>query len=623
MGNKDERLKDDKIIGERFLCNRLKFIEQILIIFSVILAFLTAAGIDKRREIVTYFFPIGIVIAADIVCIIVWIWLIKKKNIHIFDSITIIQIFHENKWCLFVLLYTFFVRILQFSNISRWDANAYYSQLITGCNNFDFTMRSFIRGFSVASHPTFGYLGLLGIGEFLASGKSVGMIASNMMLTVLIMYCVFRIFEKLLPEADKRYIALATCIISSIPVFLGTFSYCNPDMGVALFSLFMIYFFLYNKRILMFFAMFLTMTSKETGVLMVGGFAIGVFLWRVVKYKDKLSGKIRFAFKEPLCSVTAILGVVGVLGLILYLARGGYIWSIRSESKPEFSTVTFIPEFIWNNLKQFFIFNFNWISTLILFFCCLLIFIKKRNFCFVEKNSNNSVIAGLLGGYLFSVLFFCFYITFTLPRYHIIIDIIWTILMLLVVGKCIIQRRIRNVMLSIFCIVLLLQSYVTIDPLSVYAFMEHSTGNGVILTTQHKREGLEVINSGDYSVYNHQYTYKDEAFDQILREVGYDEDMDILCFVPGELIVKNVSWDKLKRKRTYSSSENTIPLNIVDGEAVYNSAYHKKAVYIYIPQSGGDRERELEHLHWYYDFLYKGSVEMSGGVMYYWVCERI
>lgn len=623
MRNKVERLEVGKSVRGRFLYDWVKSIEQILLILSVMLAFLTAASIDKRKEISTYFFPIGMVVIADIVCCIGWIWVIKGKNKHMFECKTIIRVFRQNKWCLFVLLYTFFVRILQFGNIARWDANAYYTQLIAGCNNYDFTLQSFLKGFSVANHPTFGYLGLLGIGEFLASGKSVGMISINMVLTILSMYCVYGIFDKLLPEADKKYTALATCIISSLPVFLGTFSYCNPDMGVALFSLFMIYFFLCNKRILMFFAMFLTITSKETGVLMVGGFAAGVFVWRVVKYKGKLSEKIIFALKEPLCSITASFGVIGALGLILYLARGGYVWSIQSESKPEFSTVTFIPEFIWNNIKQFFIFNFNWISTLILLFCCVFVILLKKNHFFLKENHDNSAVAGMLGGYLFSVLFFSFYITFTLPRYHIIIDIIWAILMLLMVGKYITLKKIRNFMLSLYCIVLLLQAYITIDPLSVYAFMEHNTGNGVILTTQHKREGLEVINTGDYSVYNHQYTYKDEAFDQILREVGYDENMDILCFAPGELIIKDVSWDKKSMRRTYSSSEDTVPLNIVDGETVYNSAYHQKAVYIYIPQSGGDQEREVDHLHWYYDFLYKGSVEVSGGIMYYWVCERL
>lgn len=529
------------------------------------------------------------------------------------------------KWLSFVILYTVGIRIVQIGDIQRWDASAYYIAAIRiGCDSFDFTLGSFLKEFSVASHMTWAYMGILGIGEFLFEGSIAAVQTINLILTVICVYCLYHIMNRLLPGNDKKYTALCVCILSSLPVFAGTFSYCNPDMGVAIFFIFMLFCYIRKKWILMFFCMLCTVASKETGILLVGGFTAGVFVWRLKNGEGNPLQRIRYAMEDPLCQEAVAAGICVLAVAAAFLISGGRIWSLQSESKAEFSTVTVIPSFIWNNIKQFFGLNFNWICTGITVFCIGKAVWERKKKRLVRKQSKRpELAAGILGAFLANILFYCLYITFTLARYHVIIDIMWYMLMLFCVGKYVDRVKLRNLLLSLYTVLLICQAYVTVDPVSIMAFIPHDTGSGVILTTQHSREDLLSITSGDYSVYNHQYNYTSEALEQILRDVDYYEGMDILSFTPTELQIDGILWDQLNEELTYENRRMAIPLNVINGSEVYRIRKGRKAVYIFYSQNGENNEENMEHLHWYYDFYYRGEVKVQyGGTFYYWVGRR-
>ena len=230
---------------------------------------------------------------------------------------------------------------------------------------------------------------------------------------------------------------------------------------------------------------------------------------------------------------------------------------------------------------------------------------------------------GLLGAFLVNILFYCLYITFTLARYHIIIDILWNMLMLFCIGRYMDRMKLRNLVVSLYAVCLICQAYVTVDPVSRLAFISHDTGGGTILTTQHPREDLLAITTGDYSVYNHQYNYAAEAIEYILRDVDYYEGMDILSFMPAEMQINGILWDEQREEITYASGSTTIPLNIINGNEVYQVESGTEAVYIYYSQNGENQEENMEHLRWYYDFYYRGEVKIQyGGTFYYWVGRR-
>ena len=594
---------------------------QLLILVLPILFFLTSAVISKwtKGQAEGFLGSIITVLILDGIYAVCWgIWLAQRMD---FSSRRKKQ---GRRWLLVVLLYTIGIRMVQIGDIQRWDASAYYIAIRNGCDSFIFTLGSFLKGFSVASHPTWGYLGILGIGEFLFEGRVEAVQFINLLLTVLCVYCLYCIMEKLLPEKDDKFIALSVIVLSSLPVFAGTFSYCNPDMGVAFFSIFMIFCYIRKKWILLLFCILGAVTSKETGVLAVAGFAAGVFLCRLKRGNGNLLQKVRYAMEDYLCREVLVVGICGLAAVAVYLANGGGIWNLQSESKAEFSTFRVIPSFIWNNMKQFFLLNFNWISTLLAAGCVgKAVWEKKRKGIDRAPFQYPELAMGLLGAFLVNILFYCLYITFTLARYHIIIDILWNMLMLLCIGRYMDRFKLRNLILSVYAVCLVCQAYVTVDPVSKAAFITHDTDGGTILTTQHPREDLLAITTGDYSVYNHQYNYAAEAIEQILRDVDYHEGMNILSFTPTEMQINGILWDERKDELTYDSSSTTIPLGVMHGSEVYRTESGSEAVYIFYSQNGENPEENMEHLNWYYDFYYRGEVKIQyGGTFYYWVGRR-
>lgn len=594
---------------------------QLLILVLPILFFLTSAVISKwtKGQAEGFLGSIITVLILDGIYAVCWgIWLAQRMD---FSSRRKKQ---GRRWLFVVLLYTIGIRMVQIGDIQRWDASAYYIAIRNGCDSFIFTLGSFLKGFSVASHPTWGYLGILGIGEFLFEGRVEAVQFINLILTVLCVYCLYCIMEKLLPEKDDKFIALSVIVLSSLPAFAGTFSYCNPDMGVSFFSIFMIFCYIRKKWILLLFCILGAVTSKETGVLAVAGFAAGVFLCRLKSGNGNLLQKVRYAMEDYLCREVLVVGICGLAAVTVYLANGGGIWNLQSESKAEFSTFRVIPSFIWNNMKQFFLLNFNWISTLLAAGCVgKTVWEKKRKGIDRAPFQYPELAMGLLGAFLVNILFYCLYITFTLARYHIIIDILWNMLMLFCIGRYMDRYKLRNLILSVYAVCLVCQAYVTVDPVSKAAFITHDTDGGTILTTQHPREDLLAITTGDYSVYNHQYNYAAEAIEQILRDVDYHEGMNILSFTPTEMQINGILWDERKDELTYDSSRTTIPLGVMHGSEVYRTESGSEAVYIFYSQNGENPEENMEHLNWYYDFYYRGEVKIQyGGTFYYWVGRR-
>lgn len=615
-------MEQGKLKGKsRMFEKKMDWAWQLLFIFLPVLLFLTSAVISKwtKGQAEDFSGSIITVLILDGIYLICWgIWLAQRMEL------VSQRKRRGRKWLLVVLLYTVGIRMVQIGDIQRWDASAYYIAIRNGCESFSFTLGSFLEGFSVASHPTWGYLGILGIGEFLFEGRVEAVQFINLLLTVLCVYCLYCIMEKLLPEKDDKFIALSVIVLSSLPVFAGTFSYCNPDMGVAFFSIIMIFCYIRKKWILLLFCILGAVTSKETGVLAVAGFAAGVFLCRLKNGNGNLLQKVRYALEDYLCREVLIVGICGLAAVTVYLANGGGIWNLQSESKAEFSTIRVIPSFIWNNMKQFFLLNFNWISTLLVAGCMgKAVWEKKRTGINRTSFPYPELTAGILGAFLVNILFYCLYITFTLARYHIIIDILWNMLMLFCIGRYMDRFKLRNLIVSVYAVCLVCQAYMTVDPVSKAAFITHDTDGGTILTTQHPREDLLAITTGDYSVYNHQYNYAAEAIEQILRDVDYHEGMNILSFTPAEMQINGILWDVQKDELTYDSSRTTISLKVIHGSEVYRTESGSEAVYIFYSQNGENSEENMEHLNWYYDFYYCGEVKIQyGGTFYYWVGRR-
>ena len=605
-----------------------RLFSQILVILSVIGLFLSAACIDKRAVWQQYagaFICTGIL---DVLVLAGWGWIFfsavaREGNILNFAR-DIRAKFLQIPGIVIVLSFCTVTRMVQFSDTPKWDALIYYNVLTQACRNFNFTFSRYWNDFSLAAHPTRGYASLLAIGEFLFTGEYVGIILVNLILSLLAAICTYRILEKVLPKTAWSYLTLGTCFIFSTPMFLGTFSYFQPDGGLSYFFIFILYCFLFRKNILMFFSILLLIQTKEVGILILAATVFGVFLCKLCWGKeDTLKERFLSFLKSPLGILCVAGAVFGLIFIPVILYRGVSFWSYGQNEVSEYmSTFTFIPEYIALRLKSIFLLNFNWLIwgfNFILFFLSLW---KRKRYSYTQK----ILLCVALLSALILIMFYCGYITFLLPRYHVMIEFLAGFIFVILLRKSGLKLRVRNLGALLFGCILLVQAYVTIDPVSLSVFRNYPTGNGKIISECIYNPLLQK----DYSVYNHQFNYLDRAYDRILRDVDYHQGMDVWVWTNDtntQIWTGGFVWDTEKQKRTLVSNENTIEIRGFarqDEEVGLELQLNREAVFLLIPQFGITEEYAEDFLNSYYEIRYKGNVNIPlGGTVSYYVCDLI
>ena len=605
-----------------------KMWEELCIVATVIFAFMTAACINKWKIMGSHMAAYLITLFADIVLAGGWSWKIcnaalrqkKAENERGKDTIGIAVI----------LAYCTLVRIVQLKDMPRWDALQYYNMLRNACRNFDFSITSFLDNFIFAAHPTLGFAGVTAIGEFLMPDKYQGVLVVWLVVTGVAAICAYRIFQKILFKCSRVYHVAATCVLMTTPIVLGTFSYYQPDMGLICFFLFLLYSYLYRKNLLMFFSIVLILMTKEIGIVALAGFGIGLLLGRILfrEKKESVKNALCCFFKEPLGISGIIAFVLLVAYFLMFIFRGGSIWNygdagFRLESG-----------FIWHKCKQYFVLNFAWIiwgGNLIL---GLLKFpvLRKRVGCLVAYKD---IVLSILFTAAAQMLFLSVYFTFAFPRYQELIDLCGVLLFLIQVGGFSFMGEDseknfeRYNLKKVLCIVVLggtffIESYVTIDPLSLLTFKNKNTGKMPMIMEDYNRNILQA----DFSVYNHQHNYFTALYNHILAEVAYHEGMDLIVWSnPGsyEILEDTYYWDIKKRQITLHSEGNTLIKGYVQ-EQINDVpiVFQKEAVFIGIPQLGIEEESAEKFLTKHYEIRYKGNVSVGmAGEAFFYVCDLI
>lgn len=588
---------------------------EIFIIISVVDLFMLTACIDKIELADQKVFIYAGTFMAATMCMVYW----GQHSLRIFAS------WRKNRWKIdigacFVFFFSILCRMPQLADHPRWDAWSYYKMFMKACENFNFTFAQFVREFSLAGHPTLGYAGVLAIGEFLFPGQYFGIILVNLILAAITYWCLYKILQKVLPNAGTCYWVLAVCTASVLPLTLGTFSYFQPDMGIVYFFIMTLYCFLYKKQILMLFSLCLLALSKEIGCLAAAGFILGIFIYTMGRKKGGgLMRRVLIFLKQPLGYISLIGGAGFILYLFLFRSVGGQNWSYQAGEFENFATFRFQPEFILYKWKQFLLLNFNWIiwSTILV---CLILMIRKKRWKDLKRKA---AIFSVISVWIIQVLFYCSYINFVLPRYHVLIDASIVIIMLFFLGTWGRSRKVR-IYLIIIGGLFLIQSYYTIDPVTKIAFR---TKENIVIENYKDGE-----NQRDYTVYNHQFNYLSQVYEEVLRAIDYDGTQDVLnweAVAQSEIGENGLLWDMKERKYAYKTNENTIPVRVLNKDVleqggIENVTRQKEAVYIHTPQFNVTTEDAEEYIQKNYSIRYKGEVSsIWGGKISFYVCDLI
>ena len=238
------------------------------------------------------------------------------------------------------------------------------------------------------------------------------------------------------------------------------------------------------------------------------------------------------------------------------------------------------------------------------------------------------VICGIMLSYAVVAVFYSLYVNFPHPRYTIILDVIIWMAAAGISGKAamvlIKEKRWKDVIYCRIalggCILLMIQSYLTIDPISILSFPHYPTGAGWLLDIY--TEFIGWTGGGDSTVYNNQYRYLARAYDFILRDVKYSEKMDVIMF-GGLDELDDPFWDMRKQRRTFEENNDTVVISSIPGGDLEKTDEKKdEAVFLRVSAFGGEREWEIECVEEYYDLVYNGVVYIpGGGIVEYWKCS--
>lgn len=601
---------------------------EILIIMTAIFAFMTSACVSKREMASEHSAAFLVTAVADGILLIGWILSAvgafkrrKKRRRSLKKQL------RKKRGVLIALLYCFCTRIIQFQDTPRWDGLIYYRNLIAGCQNFDFSVPSFLSSFSLASHPTSGFAGMVAIGEFLNPGGYVGMLSMQLLMDLLMAFCLYRILEHMLPKCTWIYHTIGSCVILSSPLVLGTFSYFQPDAGTVYFFVFVLYCYMFRRNLLMFFSMILLVLSKEVGILALGGFGVGAFLGYLLfdQEEDGFWKKVIAFFKKPLGIAGLVACVMLIAYLLLFMKGGGKIWSISNENIEGFSTFSFQPGFVVYKWKQFLLLNFNWLlwGGIVIMLLCLAVrgWNGRR---LAGRMERKDIAVSVFMAVAVQILFYCIYVTYALPRYHVLVDFGAAFLFVLLFGCCVSDGRGKYCAAFLINLVLFIEAYVTIDPVTLRVFENEDTGNSRIVTDR-----LDVTAQSDFCVYNHQFNYLNKAYDNVLKDVGYYEGMNLIIWDSEwdySIWSNDVLWDARNEKRVFVPGESTFPIQGYTREALESGEVdlEREAVFIMTPQFGIQEDVAAEYLKNYYDIRYKGTVEIPmGGVVTFYVCDEM
>lgn len=530
------------------------------------------------------------------------------------------------------------MRLPMFTQIQRWDGGVYYAVLHTASVAFDFSFDSVWNYFRLASHPTFSYTFFMLIGEFLFPAKVTGVLLVVLVMTAAALVCIYRMMRGYWCRMPDFPALIFTLLVSVIPLFLGTSSYINVDYTLIIFFIFLTYAEYREEKIMMAFWTVALMLNKETGWVIAAGYYMVylIKLWKKAKSK-KIRKKIAIVCSDGIVRVM----IAGMLVVCAYMIRQGGLtgWYGVGTTGNLFASAEMIaekgisvnafgiyPAYIVHRLAQIFVLNFMWIPTLIIIISSVVIISQPK-----KKRKTIRNISGMVGALILFVLFSVLYIVEALSRYTVFSTVILWLLALVLLYFVLSPKLSGEIMMGLSIVMgmlLIVQNFIYIDPLSNLVFDRLSSGRGTMLSTN-----MDVSYYGDTLVNNYRYAYLDKLFDKMLTDADYNEEKQVVLWPSNEdqsyissMFNYYLGWNTEKEKRviiaedTLQGETPVIPLNTITLEEIQQGAeLGRETILYFLPYYERDEEMYLSSLRTYYHISERKEISNWGGSLVYYI----
>lgn len=516
------------------------------------------------------------------------------------------QIIKYHKGLCGILLLFLTVGIRTCGNAPRWDA-AYVYRYLENCSIYSIF---YIPQLSFISHINFSYSALNLLAEVLTGDLWIGMTVLNLFFYLISGMSLYGICKHILPNKGETTYILCTSVYMGSPFLLGMINNNYWDYWMLCLFPVLFYFYLKEKWIWESVIALIFCFIKEPAVVVYAFMCLGILIYEWISlpaFSAKEKCRILMQKKYMVMLITGGIWIVAYIIMPNWNGNGGLAWDF---------------EYIKEKLSVFFGLNFNWVLAIAGAMGFAIILQRSRK----DKEEWIRWVFPLLLSDLAFIIFNCLFKTVNHARY---IDSHQPVLFIFgLFGLCMVKwKRIRNLLLIMISLVMVAQSFFTIDPITKTLFDNYDVGNITMVSTT----------SGDYladsMVYNQQYQYFDRALNCAMTEAIKDKNAVILFPVIGgktwsfngfaettELVenyfIANEYWDNKKMQRRIFQTEDTVPLKIynVSREGDWGKVIDgKTAYYFYVNAAGEDIAADIKKR---YTIISEDKTEYGGWWVY-------
>ncbi len=481
----------------------------------------------------------------------------------------------------------------------RWDSYDYY-YYIKKLSYSTLTHADILRPANPAAYGfSVMYLvldGLIGVPE-------VTLPLLNVLMMILGAFGVWRILLKRYGHWHVAARLALTCVYAFSPFLLGlAWTVCLEN-----FLIFGLVLFFWGEAerlpLLQMAASILICFSKETGALSLAA----IMLARLIMNFKSEQRKGQSRHEKLELSLTLPVFLCGVFWLIDFLADS-WMYS-NSATAPtvgnvRFNSIGISGRFMWDRLLSLLFSNFTWLLLLVVVAGFVAGKLRKKHVADPERSYFTVELAAAIAGALVPLFLF---VTYNHPRYGGVFALLLVLLLPEALDRLLARCHLKAVVCGGIAALCLVQSFWTIDPLMLLVCDSIPKGQyGALCYPRNS-----VLQGGNFTSsisvrnqYNKEILYFDRAFDELLAEIGYEENTILIIsseyseptiggYVGAEYLIFGYGYPYMEDARYVAWDNET--------QRRYLSENASERIHFYTIGSDSDHEEDLaEYDRWVY-----------------------
>ena len=436
-------------------------------------------------------------------------------------------------WLLIVLLLVLLVlEAMQFGSVPRYDAGLYYGSFARGAKLFRLDLLTYIGAF-VCWKWIQGSALLIAPFEFLMPGKMIGVYISNVGITLVTVVLLYRLYRECLPQVSRTMATISSFILVLCPFQLGMFTYLCWDTHCVYYAIWLLYAYKRKNPLLTAFCGYLLCFTKISGAVFYVVFLIVATIVEVsIRYHGSLLHRIILWWNWKRCIIWVCPGV-------LYLASMAFGETFVIQHFNGANLVSPIAKkplvSIGNTIVQAFILGFRWLFVILIGLAIIAVLVSpKKKLLNIPREYLGIFIGTFFAGVAVISLLLLYNSDAECPRYTAIANVVYVILLPVAISILFRKETLRCIVTGIICVLLLVQTYWTIDP-SIW-LQKGAIDTGVkklyrLALDADDRPGMNLGrwygpgygSVGDIYAYNLEYNFIDGLLQMVLSEIKPSE----------------------------------------------------------------------------------------------------